>query len=282
MRFAPHRAMGAKEAEVQRAAAALGFRTPRVWASMPAGAALDGWCSVMELAPGAPLLDGLEGGAVLRGAPSLARTLPVQLAEIMASLHRLDPQPITDAVHHAAPTVAWTVPVVVDELRLGAEASGRFDVAAALDRLATVIPDDAHDVVCHGDVHPFNVLADGDSLTLLDWTAALLADPCFDVAFTELLLANPPLLLPPPLAPAARVAGRFLARRFVAAYRRANPAASLANLGWFRALHSARVLINDTELRAVHGPQAGGHPFRLVAPAAARHLAAATGVCVRS
>ena len=64
VRFAPHREMGAKEAEVQRAVAALGFRTPRVWLSTPAAPPVDGWWSVMDFAPGAPLLAGLQGAAV--------------------------------------------------------------------------------------------------------------------------------------------------------------------------------------------------------------------------
>jgi aminoglycoside phosphotransferase (APT) family kinase protein len=230
---------------------------------------------------GHPLLAGLQGAAALRRARSLARSLPVQLAEIMASLHRLDPQPITDSVQRAAPEVAWTVADVVAQLRLGAEATGRADVAAALNDLAARAPASVDPVICHGDLHPFNVLADAEELTLLDWTGALLADPCFDVAFTELLLTNPPLSLPAPLAPVLRGAGRVLAHRFVAAYRRANPAVSLAELAWFRALHSARVLINTSQLRAEHGPDADGHPFRLVAPAAARNLSAATRLEVR-
>jgi hypothetical protein len=88
------------------------------------------------------------------------------------------------------------------------------------------------------------------------------------------------LPLPALLAPVVRAAGKVLARRFVTAYRRANPAVSLAELDWFRALHCARVLVNDTELRAAHGPDGGGHPLHLVAPAAANHLAAATGVAI--
>lgn len=281
VRYAPHRVMGAKEAEVQRAVAALGYRTPHVWLSTPASGPADGWWSVMDFAPGAPLLPGLQGAAVLRRAPSLARTLPVQLAETMASLHRLDPRPISEAVRRAAPEVAWTVPDLTGQLRLGAEAIGRADVAAALDQLAARAPAPDHPVPCHGDLHPFNVLADADGLTVLDWTGAALADPCFDVAFTELLLANPPLPLPAPLVPALGAVGRLLARRFVAAYQRASPRASLGELGWFRALHCARVLIEDTRRRAEHGPDAGGHPLRLVVPVAVHHLAAATGVEVR-
>ena len=205
----------------------------------------------------------------------------MQLAEIMASLHRVDAQPLTDAVHRVAPGVAWTVPDVVVHLRLGAESAGRSDVAAALAQLSTRTPTSDRPVICHGDLHPFNVLADPDGLTLLDWTGALVADPCFDIALTELLLANPPLPLPRPLAHVVRAVGTTLARRFVSAYRRANPDVSLAELEWFRALHSARVLVTDTQLRAVHGPNVGGHPLRLVAPAAARNLTSATGVRVR-
>ena len=68
--------------------------------------------------------------------------------------------------------------------------------------------------------------------------------------------------------------------RFVTAYQRANPGVSLADLEWFRALLSARVLIDDTQLRGEHGPDAGGHPLRLVALAAAHDLRAAAGVTV--
>jgi len=282
VRFAPHREMGAKEAEVQRAVAAQGFRTPMVWLSTAADAPADGWWSVMDLAPGGPLLAGLDGAAVLRRAPWLVRTLPVQLAEIMAALHRLDPAPVTEAVRRAAPGVAWTVPGVAAQLRLSAKVIERHDIAAALDQLAARTPAPARPVICHGDLHPFNVLADADGLTVLDWTGSILADPCFDLAITELLLANPPLALPRPLGPLVRAAGRVLARRLVSAYAQANPGLSLESLEWFRALHSARVIIDVTRLRAEHGPDAGGHPWQLVAPAAARNLSAATGVEVQT
>jgi aminoglycoside phosphotransferase (APT) family kinase protein len=280
-RLAPHAEMGAKEAEVQRAVAAQGYRTPTVWLSTMAAPPADGWWSVMDFAPGESLLPGLGGAAVLRQAPLLARVLPGQLAQTMASLHRLDPQPVTDAVRRAAPGVAWTIAEVVDRLRLGARALERHDVGAALDRLAARPPGSARPVVCHGDLHPFNILVDDDGFTVLDWTGSILADPRFDVAFTELLLANAPLPRPRPVAPLVRAAGRILARRFLSAYARANPGPSLDGLEWFRAVHSARVVIDVTRLRAEHGPGAGGHPWRLVAPVAARNLSTATGIEVQ-
>jgi len=279
VRLAPHRAMGAKEAEVQRAVAAEGFPTPPVWLSCPDEAS-GGWWSVMDYCPGAPLLTGLDGIAALRRAPTLLRTLPAQLAQTMASLHRLDPEPVTAAVRAAAIDVAWSVSELLDHLRSGAAAAGRRDVAAALTRLASDVASSAQAVVCHGDLHTFNILDRGGVLVVIDWTGAVVADPCFDLAFTELLLANPPLTLPGPLAPVGTTAGRLLARRFISAYTRANPAVALDRLEWFRALHSARVLIEVTTRRTTHGPDAGGHPLATVAPAAARNLAATTGVSV--
>jgi aminoglycoside phosphotransferase (APT) family kinase protein len=281
VRAAPHRSMGAKEAEVQRAIAAQGFPTPAIHVSCPDEES-GGWWSVMDFVPAAPLLDGLDGLAALRRAPALARTLPVQLAQATAALHRLAPAPVAAAVREAAPEVAFTPDALLEQFRAGAGVVGREDLAAALGRLAATAPAPipAADVVCHGDLHPFNVLDRDGELVVLDWTGAILADPCFDVAFTELLLANPPLALPGPLATIGRGVGRLLARRFVTAYAAANPGAAMANLGWYRALHSARVLLEVANRRVAHGPGAGGHPFTLVAPAAAANLAAATGVDV--
>ena len=59
VRFAPHRAMGAKEAEVQRAVASQGFPTPALWLSCPDQTS-GGWWSVMAFSPGRPLLTGLD------------------------------------------------------------------------------------------------------------------------------------------------------------------------------------------------------------------------------
>lgn len=281
VRFAPHRSMGAKEAGVQGALAAQGFPTPPVWSSS-ADEQHGGWWSVMDYSPGQALLARLDGVAAVRRAPSLLRTLPAQLAEASVALHRLDPAPVTAAVKAVAPDVAWSAPEVLEHLRLGADATGRADVAAALDHLARDLPHSGREVVCHGDLHPFNILHCDGQLVVLDWTGAVVADPCFDLAFTEMLLANPPLALPAVLRPVGRTVGRALARRFLAAYARATPDTSLASIGWFRALHSARVLVETASPRAENGPDTGGHPFALVAPAAAANLTTATGIDVRA
>jgi aminoglycoside phosphotransferase (APT) family kinase protein len=280
VRLAPHRSMGAKDAAVQRAVAAQGFPTPAVHLTQPDEVS-GGWWSVMDFCPGAPLLAGLDGLAALARAPGLLRHLPRQLASTMAAVHRLDPEPVTAAVRAATTEVAWSVTDLVERFGEGSAAIGRDDVTRALDRLAADPPRRTSAVVCHGDLHPFNILDRGDRLVTLDWTGALVADPCFDVAFTELVLANPPLVLPRALVPAGRRAGRLVARRFVAGYTRAAPAASLEPLAWFRALHCARVVLEVANLRAAHGPDAR-HPLIAVSPAAAAHLEAATGVTVQA
>ena len=261
--------------------AALGFPTPAVRISEPAAGG-DGWWSVADFAAGGPLLAGPDGPAALRRAPQLIRDLPRQLARTMTALHCLDPEPVTAAVRAAAPEVAWTVEDVLAQFRIGAESRERSDLVAVIDEHAGRMPHGDRLVVCHGDFHPFNVLTDGTDFVVLDWTGALLADPCFDVAFTELVVGNPPLVLPGPLAVVGRLAGRVLAHRFLRAYRAANPTASLEHLDWYRALHRVRVLLERARLRFRHGDQRVGHPFELLAPVAARDLTAATAVEVRA
>lgn len=55
---------------------------------------------------------------------------------------------------------------------------------AVLDRL-DALPDG--DRVCHGDFHPFNVMVDGATLTIIDWPDATCGPPAADVARTYLL-----------------------------------------------------------------------------------------------
>jgi aminoglycoside phosphotransferase (APT) family kinase protein len=63
-------------------------------------------------------------------------------------------------------------------------------------------------------------LADGDQVTVLDWSTALLAPRAHDVAFTSLLLSEPPLRVPGWQRPLVRILGRVLTRRFIRGYQR--------------------------------------------------------------
>jgi aminoglycoside phosphotransferase (APT) family kinase protein len=133
-------------------------------------------------------------------------------------------------------------------------------------------------VICHGDLHPFNLLVEesGD-VVVVDWTAAVRAEPAYDVAFTAMLLAHPPLDAPGPLQPIIRWVGWRLARRFVTRYRALAVRDDLGALDWYRALHGTRILLEAASLDARDGPSAGRHPFHALVPVAVAAVSAVTG-----
>lgn len=273
-RIAPDAAMGAKELAVHRALADQGCPTPpiRLAGTLDTG---EVW-SVMDHVAGRSPLDGLNGLAALRQAPRLLRQLPDQLATVAAALHGLDPWPATDAVRAAAPTVVWDIADLLDHYAAAATALGLDDVAAGTGRLARRRPPAGPAVICHGDLHPFNlIIGDDATVTLIDWTGAIPAEPTYDLAFTSLLLANPPLDGPAPVRAAARRAGALLSRRFISRYRTLRPDTDLDSLDWYRALHSARLLIEAETIATRPGNAAANHPFAALTPIARATLAAA-------
>jgi aminoglycoside phosphotransferase (APT) family kinase protein len=280
LRVAPDAAMGAKELAVQAAASDAGIVTPRVHLAGEAGGPLVGAWSVMDLALGEPLIADLDGGAAIRRLPSLFRQLPRRLADTMATIHGIDPRPVTERVRSLAPSVALTV----DELwaHLGAAAAALEDQAltSAFERLRETQPPQDGSVLCHGDLHPLNLLIDDDTVTVLDWTAAVVAPPAYDVASTWLLVRHPPLAAPALIRPAIGAAAAVLARRFVQGYRQAAPAADLSDIDWYTGLHAARVLVDLAGWQRSGDPRAEHHPWRLVAAGASDTLERASGVRV--
>jgi aminoglycoside phosphotransferase (APT) family kinase protein len=141
------------------------------------------------------------------------------------------------------------------------------------------------EVTCHGDLHPFNVLIDERGrITVLDWSTALLAPRALDVAFTTLVLSNPPLELPSPMQPLARGAGRGLARRFLRQYQqRSGHVVEHATIAWFQAFVCLRALA-ETSSWAHDGilESRAGHPWLLAGDRFAAQLRATTGVAVRA
>lgn len=123
--------------------------------------------------------DGWPAELVARLTPAavwrLARRVPGPVATMMARLHELPPDLMISELAQVT-----EVPVTVTGLV-------RPDLAAAAGWLADHPLAPAQDVICHGDLHPFNLLADGDRMTLLDWSTAVLGPPAYDVAFTSLL-----------------------------------------------------------------------------------------------
>jgi aminoglycoside phosphotransferase (APT) family kinase protein len=217
--------------------------------------------------------------AVLR----LLRRVPELLAASMARLHALDPDLVRGQLEQVR-EVPVGVAGLLTTLAHSVAEFGRPDLVAAAGWLADHPPDPTPEVICHGDLHPFNLLADGDRVTVLDWSTALLAPRAHDVAFTSLLLREPPLRVPGWERPLVRVVGGELARRFVRSYQRQTATTiESSELRWHQAVVCLRALAEVASW--VHQGVAGtraGHPWLVSGPAFARRLATLTGASVRA
>ncbi|HEY6314498.1 MAG TPA: phosphotransferase [Streptosporangiaceae bacterium] len=271
------------ETIVQSAVAAAGFPTPFVRASGGPDCGLGQAFMVMDRAAGAPALSGLDGGLTPAAVPRLLRRIPGLLAGSMARLHALDPDLVRGDLEQV-PEVAVSVTDLLTRLARFAAEFGRPDLVSAARWLTDHPPAPAPDVICHGDLHPFNLLADGDRVTVLDWSTALLAPRAYDVAFTSLLLGEPPLRVPGWQRPLVRVVGGELARRFVRSYRRRTATTiEPGTLRWYRAVVCLRALVEVASW--VHQGVAdarAGYPWLVSGPAFARRLATLTGAPVRA
>lgn len=284
-RVMPEPGIAAKESAIQAAVAAQGFPTPAVHLAGGPDDGLGRAFMVMDLADGAPMLDGLDGAGAVAAFPTLVRRLPRALGQTMAALHRLDVAPVRARL---AP-LDGTGPAVemgdyLAHLAAGAASLDRQDLVAAARWLEANPPPPEPEVICHGDLHPFNLLVDAQgAITVLDWSAALLAPAAYDVAFTSLLLSEPPIAVPAPLAPFIRGAGGHLARRFRRAYstaagREVHP----RSLRWHEGLVCLRVLVDVAHWVAADELDAHrGHPWLISGPAFARCLDRLSGTAVK-
>jgi len=260
-RLMPDPGSARKETVVQGAVAAAGFPTPFVRAAGGPDDGLGQAFMIMDRAAGGPAIAGLDGGLTPAAVPGLVR----------GDLEQVRGVPVTvDGLIAAAARFAGEF--------------GRPDLVRAARWLADHPPGPAPDVICHGDLHPFNLLADGDRVTVLDWSTALLAPRAHDVGFTSLLLSDPPLRVPGWQRPLVRLLGRVLARRFVRDYQRQTAATfEPGEVRWHQAVVCLRAL---TEVASwVHLGVDGAHaehPWMMTGPAFARRLAALTGVPVRA
>lgn len=282
-RVMPSPDIAAKETAFQTEIARQGYPTPTVrLSSGPDGGVRGRAFLVMDLASGAPLLGGLDGLAAIARVPSLARRLPRLLAGVLADLHRLDPAPVVAALR-AGGAARPDQPTMLESLQGTASALGRADLAAAAAWLQTHGPVGAPVVLCHGDLHPFNVLvADDGTPTVLDWSAALLAPATYDLGFTSLVLAEPPLLAPDSMRPVIRAAGRWLSRRFLRAYEQAaGVRVDPAELRWQQTVVCLRALVEAAGWSATGTiDERRGHPWVVAGDAFADRLRKLTGTPV--
>ena len=271
LRLAPDARLAAWETTFQDGVAAQGYSTPTIHASeFHQTGRWRAWC-VMDHANGTPLLGGLNGIRALGALPRLATGLPDTLARVAADLHRLDPEPIEIALGRATHRTIG-VDGLLDHYRTRASDLADAALRRALERLAMTRPDSKLRVVCHGDLHPFNVLSGSNRIVVLDWTAGQIIHPAYDLAFTHLLLANPPLDAPRPLRPVINAAARRIADRFLNTYRKIGPhPIDPVALDWYSALQGCRILTDLASWRADGDLDAHrGHPWLAMEPSLQR------------
>jgi len=242
----PARAL--REGAMQNAVAALGYPAPRVLVASADPAALGAAFLVMARLPGRPLLEVRRVGVA------------AALARMQRALHALDAEPVLAAMDGVGGRDAVTFDGLLSQLRARVarrSLGGLREVAQWLD--AHRPPPPARAVVCHGDLHPQNVLADqrGAVTGVIDWPNALVADPAYDLASTRIILGMVPVELSS-VSPALRGLVRA-ARPLLLAHFRRPRAMSRAAFDYYEVASAMRHLVRAAEAR--RDAAAGGPPL---------------------
>jgi aminoglycoside phosphotransferase (APT) family kinase protein len=279
LRVMPNQNAGIRESIVQRTVAEQGYATPRVVLD-GVDDALGGAFMVMRRVDGDDLLHDLGLTRMVLQFPKVARRLAAQLSRAAVELHELDPQPLIDRLRDVGVDVA-ALGVHARLAEIDAAAAGSTGFAELAAWLRSRRPVMTPVVVCHGDIHPFNMLETGyGSFELLDWTNANLCRREFDVGCTAALLNCAPLDVPRIARAPVRVLTTSLSQRFIKAYREQAPI-NLDIVEWFETLQYGRCLaevaLAPIKNDGIVGPR---HPFRISAPAMIRQVQIITDVTV--
>jgi aminoglycoside phosphotransferase (APT) family kinase protein len=279
LRVMPNADAATIETIVHRAVAVQGYPTPRVVLD-GFDEGLGGAFMVMERVDGVQLLEGLSlGGALLR-LPKTLRRIARQLSVASVQLHDLDPRPVLTSLEAAGinpdalgPEARFT------EIRDAARTTS-VGLDGVLAWLENRRPAFTPAVVCHGDIHPFNMLVTADdSFNLLDWTNGNLCRREYDVGFTAALLQCAPIAVPRIAQGPLRAVTGSLSHRFIDTYR-SNAPINLDVVEWFETLQYARCLA-AVATAPLDDPIVGvKHPFRLSAPAMIRQIGMITDVTI--
>jgi aminoglycoside phosphotransferase (APT) family kinase protein len=228
-----------REAVIQHGVAERGVAAPAVLIRGPSTSAL-GRPYVIS-----PWMSGSAFDDLVRPRTAIGafRRIAGQLAETMRAIHDVNTEEIRDQLAASG----WSGDrlgsvAALDEVERHIADLEAPDLARGAARLRAEMPSFGQPVVCHGDLHPLNLLYDGnDVVAVLDWELARLADPAFDVARSAMLLR----MAPYPMAKAVRVVVSPIAARlassFIRRYRALRPLAE-QSLRWHDALHCLRTL----------------------------------------
>jgi aminoglycoside phosphotransferase (APT) family kinase protein len=214
-----------RQVAVHEALHSAGHPVPRVvaWGADPA--VLGAGFLVMERLPGRPLLEARPVG------------MGAVLAAVQSRLHGVDAAPLRRALARmvgassggGAPgdlTVGWYLAELRRRVERGLDGLGPALAWLEAHRPAVgSVGAAGAEVICHGDLHPGNILVEGGRVTgVLDWPNTLLGPPELDVASTLTLLRLASLRgAPVAVRILARAARPILVRRYLSAYRGLRP-----------------------------------------------------------
>lgn len=272
LRLMPDAERAKRESAVHSTVAALGFHTPNVRAVGDPTDGLGRAFIVMDRVAGGSLAGGLSLGARIAALPRV----PILVADSLVRLHALPAQALRAGLAaRALAPASIGVDALLDELDRGTAALRARELAGALASLHKLRPGEANAVLCHGDMHAYNlILRDGRVAAVIDWTNARLAEPEFDVAYSALLLELLPISVPAFVRPLVLRAGRRAARRFKDEYS-ARRALDPEKLAWYDALHALAGLVRVGLSRSGlpgSAPLSDSHPWMRMAPENAERL----------
>lgn len=163
------------EARIQNWLADSGFPAPRVLEVLDEDGPTGRPAQLMERAPGLLLID------AAKRRPWSARSLIGAMARLQVELTRMSTAGFPDGADLLDRRLAL--------VRNTLDAVREPDLELALQRVEgrSGYLRECEPVICHGDFHPLNVLADGRRLSVIDWSDAGLGDADGDIARTLLL-----------------------------------------------------------------------------------------------
>ena len=281
LRVMPDAVSGRRETVVQSWVGDSGYPVAPVLHSGSAHGLGAAFMVMPRIAGRSPLAD-LRLGPALVGLRRILRSIPELLADATIRLHALDVTPLGELLANVGDRASdgGAAPFLDMVERASVCGSAGFDeLIRWFDRNRPVA---SRKVLCHGDLHPFNLLVDDHgALTVLDWTGATIAAPEMDIGFTAGLLRCAPIAVPRVIAPVIARITDHLADSFVSACHKESPLdASL--LAWWEALQYARCLAEVARARVTPGSAVGPtHPFETSAPSMVNRLRGLTQVAVK-
>ena len=234
-----------REVLVQGHVAKEGFPAPAVRLGSLPDEYFDRAWILMDFVPGRTLIDRPTKLAILRAMMAAASKAPSLMARTMATLHDVNSTAIANElalVEAVGPGLEWFYG--------RAAAIGDAGLVDRAQRLFASRPAFRGSVLCHGDLHPLNLITCRDRDTLVDWTHAQYDDPHYDLAFTTLAFSVGPFVVPRVIRPWVRRRATRAVERFHTDYSDiTGRVVDRERLEWFQRLVGLRIRVEDAERR---------------------------------